>query len=202
MVIDDETYVPWDPQDVPVRKFFHSRDPKEVPYAEKVKPKPKFYKKVLVWQAIDQFGNISDPYISEGTINADVYLKECIQGKLLPFIDELHDRSNVLFWPDMATAHYSHKVTSYLKTEKLEFVEKSKNAPNVPQARGIERFWALCKAEYAKRPTPPKSLRGFKTVWRNISQNVAAKSGKAVMDSAFKRLRDIGYKGIQGSGVV
>lgn len=47
MVIDDETYVPWDPQDVPGRKFFHAQDPKEVPYNEKVKPKPKFFKKCL-----------------------------------------------------------------------------------------------------------------------------------------------------------
>lgn len=32
-----------------------------------------------------------------------------------------------------------------------EFVEKTKNAPNLPQASGIEKFWALCKAEYTKR---------------------------------------------------
>jgi len=199
LIIDDETYVPWDPQDVPGRKFFHAKDPTLTSYADKVKPKAKFFKKILVWQAMDENGNISQPFISEGTINSDVYLKECVKARLLPFIDELHNRDDVIFWPDMATAHYSQKVTSSLKAENVEFIPKSKNAPNVPQARGIEKFWALCKAEYSKRSSPPKSIRGFATVWKNISKKVAEKSGKAVMDSAKEKLIKIAYKGVQSS---
>lgn len=93
-------------------------------------------------------------------------------------------------------------MTSFLTAENVDFVPKVKNAPNVPQARGIERFWALCKAEYSKRPNPPKNLRGFTTVWRNISRKVAERSGKAVMDSAFKTLRNIGLRGVAESGAV
>ena len=199
LIIDDETYLPWDPQDVPGKKFFHATDPNEVTYSEKVQPKAKFFKKTLIWQAMDENGNISEPFVSEGTISAEVYLKECIQARLLPFIDKYYDRNQILFWPDMASAHYANKVTSFLNDSNIEFVQKSKNAPNVPQARGIERFWALCKAEYSKRQNPPKSLRGLASVWRNISKSVAEKSGKAVMDRALTNLRNIGYKGVEGS---
>lgn len=102
----------------------------------------------------------------------------------------------------MVTSHYSHKVMAYLKIENLDFVEKSQDAPNVPQARDIERFWALCKAEYPKLSKPLKSLRKIATRWRIISRKVAETSGKAVMDSTFKTIRNIGYKGVAGSGVV
>ena len=198
LVIDDETYVMWDPKDTPGKKYFHASKPQAVSYRHRVKPKAKFPKKILVWQAIDENGNISDPYISEGNMNGPVYLEECIQARLLPFVDKHQNRDEVIFWPDMATSHYTHDVTSYLTEENLDFIKKPDNAPNVPQARGIERFWALCKSEYSKRPLPPNNLRGFKTVWENISKKVAATSGKAVMDSAKKRLRAIGYKGIEG----
>ncbi len=163
------------------KEVFHSKDPKKVSYAKKVKPKPKFLKKILVWQAIDEDGNISDPFVSEGTITGDVYLTECIQGKLLPVIDKLHRREDVFFWPDMATSHYTTKVTTFLKEQNVEFMAKTKTALNVPQARGIERFWA------------PKTLRGFEMVWRNISRKVAQKTGKAIMDSTFRTIRNIGY---------
>ena len=73
----------------------------------------------------------------------------------------------------MATSHYAGVVTSFLEAQNIKFVTKNKNAPNVPQARGIENFWALCKAEYSKLPKAPKSRRGFLTVWRNISKRIA-----------------------------
>lgn len=198
LLMDDETYVPWDPQDVPGTKYFHAADPKSVSYSHKVKPKAKFAKKILVWQALDEHGNVSDAYISEGTMNKDIYLEECIYARLLPFIDQHHNRSEVIFWPDLATSHYAKNVTTHLKQEKLEFIEKSKNPPNVPQARGIEMFWSLCKAEYSKRSSQPKTLRGFKQIWKKISKEVAEKSAKSVMDKGLKNLRDIGYKGIEG----
>ena len=96
----------------------------------------------------------------------------------------------------MATSHYTKKVKEYLMESGIEFVPKSKNPPNVPQARGIERFWALCKSRYSQRYKEPKSIREFKKVWRNISYQVARESEKAVMKSSFKKLRNIAYNSI------
>ena len=83
------------------KKFFHATDPKEVMYSEKVQSKAKFFKKSLIWQAIDEDGYVSEPFVSEGTISAEVYLRECIQARLLPFIDKYYGRSEILFWPHM-----------------------------------------------------------------------------------------------------
>lgn len=77
--------------------------------------------------------NISEPFVSEGAISADVYLEECVKGRLLSLMDKLYDRDAVLFWPDMATAYYSRKVTSFQETENVELVPKVKNAPMFPK---------------------------------------------------------------------
>ena len=199
LIQDDETYVPWEPDDVPGIKYFHAKDAGAVQYKHKVKPKQKIFQKILVWQAIDENGNVSDPFISEGTINAQVYLNECLKKRLLPFIDQHYRREEVIFWPDLASAHYANIVTSFLRDEKIPFVEKKENAPNVPQARGIEKFWALCKRSYSGRKDKPKSVRGFARIWQNISRHVAEESGKKVMDHARRNLIQIGYHGITSS---
>lgn len=199
LVIDDETYVAADPSDISAMEFFHATHPKSPPYEDRVKAKAKFFKKYLVWQALDEKGRVSRPYVCEGSLNSVVYLRECIMKLLVPFIDEVYDRSTIIFWPDLSTVHYANIVTSYLREAGIQFVPKVSNPPNVPQCRGIEKFWALVKREYHKYPKAPKNLRGFSQVWYRLSQIVARRSGKAVMDSALRNLRNVGYKGLDGA---
>ena len=51
-----------------------------------------------------------------------------------------------------------------MKENGLAFVEKQLNAPNVPQARPIEKFWVLCKRQFALRSKVPKNITGFKRI--------------------------------------
>ena len=67
------------------------------------------------------------------------------EKKLLPFIYEYHGDLNYIFWPDLASAHYSSMTVQWMQ-ENVNFVEKKLNPPNVPQARPIENFWA-CLAQ-------------------------------------------------------
>lgn len=196
LIMDDETYVPVDPDQVPGIQFYHSKDKSEVPDKNRFKGKSKFPKKYLVWQCIDENGNVSDPFITTGTINAKIYLKECLIKRLKPFIEKHHELNSILFWPDMASSHYASQVTTWLENEKIDFVAKNDNAPNVPQARPIERFWALCKKAYKKRAWPAKSLSSFKRIWKNIAIKVANDSAQSIMKGAKMNLRAIGYGGV------
>ena len=45
-----------------------------------------------------------------------------------------------MFWPDLASAHYSNKVQDYLKGENIEYVLRDKNPANVPELHPIEDF--------------------------------------------------------------
>ena len=72
-------------------------------------------------------------------VNTDIYIYECLQPKLLPFIHKHHGNFNYLFWPDLDGAHYSNETVAWMK-ENVYFVEKASNPPNVPQARPIENL--------------------------------------------------------------
>lgn len=148
--------------------------------------------KKKVWQAIGEDGIVSVPYFATGSVNSKVYLEECIKKVLVPFIDAHYERSKVLFWPDMARVHYTREVREYLDSIGIEMVSWLKNAPKVPQARPIDKFWALCKAKYAKKTVAPKNFTGFKQMWRNVSKKVADTSGKALIKNVRRTLRQIG----------
>ena len=90
LIIDDETYVKKDPQANYDQRFYHFRDKKKVPDSVRFTGTEKFGEKFLVWQAIDEFGNISEPYCSTGTMNSEEYKTECIVKRLLPFLKRYH----------------------------------------------------------------------------------------------------------------
>ena len=143
----------------------------------------------MIWQAIDEKGNVCKPYITDATLNSETYLRECIKKRLLPFIHQHHKTRKIFFWPDLASCHYASSVQVSLKELGISFPPRNENPPSVPQVRPIERFWALCKARYSQLPKPPKSLQGFKRIWSRISKEVAQKSGKKLMKKTRVLLR-------------
>jgi hypothetical protein len=72
-------------------------------------------------------------------INSDIYINECLNERLLPFIHKYHQDMNYIFWPDLASAHYSKATLEWMK-QNVNYVAKRLNSPNVLQARPIENF--------------------------------------------------------------
>ena len=101
--------------------------------------------KILMWLAISNRG-MSIPYFRPSksvAINTEIFINECLQPRLLPFIHKHHGDFNYLFWPDLARAHYSKESVAWMN-ENVYFVDENTNPPNVPQARPIENlgvFW-------------------------------------------------------------
>jgi len=109
IILDDETYVPLEPTQVPGRSFYSAKNKDEIDDKHKFKHKQKFPEKYLVWQAIDEDGNVIEVYISKGTIKESTYemiLEDC----LLPFIKKYHPNMEILFWPDLSTTHYANVI--------------------------------------------------------------------------------------------
>ena len=85
----------------------------------------------MVWHGLARNGrkrerNVSDPVFFEDNVNSDVYRKQCIPKVLLPFIKKPHQVEDILFWPDMATSHYTRDVTSFLTPENIAYVQSRK----------------------------------------------------------------------------
>ena len=43
------------------------------------------------------------------SVNSAIYIKEYLEKRLLPLIEEFHIDGNYIFWPDLASAHYSNE---------------------------------------------------------------------------------------------
>jgi hypothetical protein len=98
----------------------------------------------MVWMAVSQKG-ISNVYIhrSKAAVGTETYLNECIRKRLIPFINQFHPNDSILFWPDLATAHYAQEVQHCLADHGISYVQRGRNPPNVPQVRPIEKIWSL-----------------------------------------------------------
>lgn len=151
VIIDDESYFSLSNHELLGNSGFYSSDPNSTPNDVKCKRVEKFPPKLLVWVALSPKG-ISQHFIASSglAINQDVYIDKCLRCRLIPFIQEVHKNDQVVFWPDLASSHYSKKVQDYLKANKVEYVPKARNIANVPELRPIEDFWCeLKRAVYA-----------------------------------------------------
>ena len=81
----------------------------------------KLAKKLLVWQAFFECCERSSCFVITITINTEIYIKECLKKRLLPFLRS--HTGNPLFWPDLISCHYSGTTLNWLRKHKVGFVE-------------------------------------------------------------------------------
>lgn len=144
IIMDDEKYFTFSNSSMLGNDSFYTDNYEMAPDNVKYAGKTKFEPKVLMWIAISSKG-ISVPYFqssSSVSVNTDIYIANCLP-KLKRFIEEKHANDKIIFWPDLASCHYANKTQNWLRKQKIDFVPKNDNPPNVPQARPIERFWAI-----------------------------------------------------------
>jgi len=96
VVMDDETYVKLDSKTLPGPQFYRKAKGETVYDSVTKIEVDKFGKNVLIWQAICTCGLKTSPFFTKGTINADVYQRECIKKRLIPFYRK-HNVSTI-FW--------------------------------------------------------------------------------------------------------
>ena len=114
----------------------YSNEKSKCPYSVRFAEKEKYPNRVMVWVAIS---NRCIATISSEAVDSDIYINECLEKRLLPFILEHHPDSNYVLCPDLDGCHYS-KQTVALVDENVNFVPKDIYPPNVSQARPIENF--------------------------------------------------------------
>ena len=187
LVLDDETYVKADFSTLPGSQFYTKFEGETLPDHETSIAVEKFGKKYLVWQAISGSGERSAIFVTEGTVNGEIYRKECLQKRLLPFLRKLG--VSTLFWPDLASSHYAKDTIKFMEDNDISFVAKDMNPPNVPQCRPIERYWALVKAKLQKTEQAAKNIEDFKRKWKRASGKIEKSIVQKLMEGIQIKLR-------------
>jgi transposase len=144
IILDDEKYFTFAHHELSGNDGYYTDNIETTPDDVKYAGKSKFEPKVLVWASISSKG-VSAPLIRPNkskAVNADIYIGQCLP-KLKQFIEKYHAGDEIMFWPDLASSHYAKKTLDWLNERKIPFVPKEDNPPNLPQARPIEKFWAV-----------------------------------------------------------
>ncbi|CAF4685028.1 unnamed protein product, partial [Rotaria socialis] len=164
-------------------RFFYSTDLTMAPVDIKFRKKKKFESKVMVWMVISSKG-VSDVYVhkSKQAIRQDTYLNQFINKRLLPFIEKYHQDGNYLFWPDLASAHYSKSVQERLNEKNVPFVIREDNPSNVPQARPIETVWTLLERKVYENNWEAKDLDVLAQIIKKKSKELDQKMLQDMID--------------------
>ncbi|KAJ8984762.1 hypothetical protein NQ317_012125 [Molorchus minor] len=123
---------------------------------------------------------ISRPFVGRvrgEALNSQGYIENCL-SKLLQFVQEHHAEDDIMFWPDLASCHYSRDTQNWFQ-HRIPFVPKNANPPNLPQARPIEDFWALL------------SRKVYHRGWE-------AQNEQQLRRRIFEKLREIDLNSVQG----
>lgn len=185
-IMDDETYVLANFSQLPGQEFYVADSRGNVEEQYRTQKKSKFPRKFLVWQAICTCGRRSQPFVTSGTINTDVYIRECLQKRLLPFYNS-HGVSR-FFWPDLASCHYSRRAVEWYEQNNVRLVPREANPPNSPELRPIERYWALVKKELKATKKVTRDLPDFKFKWRAASRSIGEDTIKSLMEGIPEKL--------------
>ena len=89
------------------------------------------FSQALIWQAICSCGKKSASYISQSTLSGQIYVKECLQKRLLPLIKSHNNRP--VFSSDLASIHYCKLAMEWYKKNNVKFVPKTENLPKWPE---------------------------------------------------------------------
>jgi hypothetical protein len=149
-----------------------------------------YAKKYMIWQAICSCGLRTPPYVITGTLKSGEYIKECLNKRLLPFYQ--NHISPPLFWPDLASIHYSRDAVSWYEENEVAYVKKTHNPPNSPELRPIERYWAILKRNVKKRSSAASDIKSFKNKLNGGIKTIDMKTVQTLMGGIKGKVRKFG----------
>ena len=184
---DDESNFKADFNQMNGHQFYSKRVGGSINNKFRYKYVDKFAKKFMMWQAICSCGLKSPSYVCMGTMKSPEYIKECLQKRLLPFYNK--HAVKPIFWPDLATIHYSKDAIAWYKANKVTYVDKNHNPPNTPELRPIERYWAKLKAILIKTSSPALDVLSFKRKYTAAAIKVTQSAVQALMEGVKRKVR-------------
>jgi hypothetical protein len=138
------------------------------------------------------------PYFSPSksvAINTEIYINECLQPGLLPFIHKHHSDLNFQFVHDLAGAHFSIG-TNALMNENLPFVNNTTHPQNVPQVRLIENLWGVLAQKINeggwKATTQQELISRIQSQLKNFDSNFL----QSLIGGVKTKLRAIADRGV------
>lgn len=195
VIMDDESYFTINGNEWQGKNY---GDQKGIEVSDEVKyiSKEKYPKKVMVWLALSRYGISKPVFFRSGlAVSSEIYVQKCMP-KLKKFIKKYHKDGNIVFWPDLASAHYARLTTAFLEKNNIPYIQKENNPPNVPQLRPIEDFWAILKRRVYKKNFRPETIEDLIRKIRLELNKVDIALCERLMSSVPKKVRRAANYGV------
>lgn len=186
--MDDETYVLTKFSQLPGQEFYTATKRGGVEEQFRIKKNLSFLQNFWSGKPYAVVVKKSASFVTSGSVNSEIYVKECLEKRLLPLIRS-HNVSN-FFWPDLASCHYSKRSLEWISKKNIKLVPKMANPPNCPELRPIERYWALVKRELKSTGKEAKNMQDFKNKWNAATRKVTETTVKALMEGIPEKLNE------------
>lgn len=196
VVLDDESYFCLRSDEDPANDHFYTRCIEKTPNNVRYKTKAKFQTRLLVWLAVSSFGISKPVFVPRfSSVTGKLYRDECLKPVLIPYIRGLPNQDSVVFWPDLATAHYAKETTDMLQHQNITFVNKLENPPNLPQCRPIENFWSFLKSLVYSDGWEAKNIDQLKRRIRKVLKTIDTTSLCRDFEGMIKKLKCVAKHG-------
>lgn len=196
-ILDDESYFTLSHATINNNDSYYTSDKNLTPASVKYRPKKKFEPKCLVWVALSAKG-ISDPFLGSSgmAIDQNVYIDKCLKPRLIPFIQKHHSKTNYIFWPDLASAHYAETVLDFMIENRINHVDKVDNPANLPECRPIEDFWSILKGKVYANNWVAKDIPTLKIRIKKCLKEVEPTTIHRLMEGVVSRIDKVRRKGV------
>lgn len=103
----------------------------------------------------------------------------------------LYRQHNVppLFWPDLASIHYSRDAVSWYESNQVAYVKKENNPPEL---HPIERYWAILKRTLMKKSQAALDIESFKSKLAGALKKISVKVVQNLMSGLEGKIRRFG----------
>ena len=195
--MDVESHFIYSGAQMPSNAGFYASAGGDAPPQVKYRPERKYSRKLLVWLAMSPRG-ITRPVImpSAGNVTGEVYREKCLKGVLLPFIESKYSNHDVLFWPELAIAHYALQAMMLLEEDGVPVVARDMNPPCAPQIRPIEDLWGLIKQNIYKGGRQATSDAQLKRRIQQVVRDIDPEVPRKMMAGLPARVRLAAERGL------
>ena len=95
----------------------------------------------------------------------------------------------------MASSHYAHKTSAWFNEQKVPFLPKVANPPNVPKVRPIEDFWSILADKVYSGDWTATNQEQLVNRIKSQLKKIDRDTVQTMMEGIRKKLRKIEDKG-------
>ena len=196
-VLDDESYFTLSHSTINGNNNFYTSNVNLTSPNIKFNSKAKYEEKLLVWLAASP-REVSDIFIAPSNLAIDskIYQNECLIKRLIPFIKKNYSDKKYVFWPDLASSHYSETTMDCLIENDINYIEKYENPANCPEIRPIEDFWSILKGEVYKGGWKAENLKKLENRIRYCLKKIKITSIHHFFKGTHRRLDRVRRYGV------